>query len=203
MYHLVYKVTNTVNDRYYFGVHSTLNIDDGYMGSGNLIKKDIKHYGVEKFEREVLYSFECRNEALDKEHELVTLDVLKDPLCYNLIIGGNRGYATVPQRRELFSRNANPLIYGNGIPLDKLHPEIKYIFSRVNKTYLKSDGTDRFTETILRALNDGADKMLNVLTDLFNSKKTNYSASEQLKKLARFPLFQNNIDIKTERWEII
>jgi ribosomal protein S27AE len=38
MIHFIYKTISLTNGKYYIGRHSTLNIDDGYLGSGKWIK---------------------------------------------------------------------------------------------------------------------------------------------------------------------
>ena len=38
-YHYLYKIVNTANNKFYYGIHSTRNLDDGYSGSGTILQK--------------------------------------------------------------------------------------------------------------------------------------------------------------------
>jgi hypothetical protein len=91
-YYTVYKTTNTLNGRYYIGVHQTDDLDDDYLGSGKLLKQAIKKYGREAFTREYLAIFESADKMFALEGELVTSDLVVDTLCYNLKEGGNGGW---------------------------------------------------------------------------------------------------------------
>lgn len=88
MFHIVYKTINKVNNKYYYGVHTTDNIDDGYLGSGTNLMRAIAKYGRDSFEREIICLFDDRTEALLYEKKLVSPRVLKDVKCYNIVEGG-------------------------------------------------------------------------------------------------------------------
>lgn len=91
-HNLVYKITNKVNQNSYIGVHKTDNVADEYMGSGVLIRKAIKKYGIENFNKEILFDFSTYQEALDKEKEIVDDNFLKRSDTYNIRRGGNGGF---------------------------------------------------------------------------------------------------------------
>jgi len=38
-----------INGKYYYGIHSNNNLEDGYMGGGDAIKSAIKKHGKENF----------------------------------------------------------------------------------------------------------------------------------------------------------
>ena len=93
MYHIVYKTTHTPTGKFYIGVHSTNNLDDGYLGSGKYLKRAIKLYGRTAFIREILYKCESKEAAFELEHLLITDILIRSDNTYNLSEGGrgNRG----------------------------------------------------------------------------------------------------------------
>ena len=70
-YYYIYKITNLINGKMYIGQHMTNNLDDGYMGSGKLIKRAIKKYGVENFKKEIQGFYEDMEELNYMERVLV------------------------------------------------------------------------------------------------------------------------------------
>ena len=56
MYFYLYQIINKLNDKIYVGVHKTDNLNDGYMGSGKILNRAIKKYGVENFEKDIYHT---------------------------------------------------------------------------------------------------------------------------------------------------
>lgn len=91
MEHIIYKTTNLLNGRFYIGMHSTKNPDDGYLGSGKRLKAEVKKHGRENFKREILEILPTRNALEEREAQIVTKELRTDPLCLNLKNGGEGG----------------------------------------------------------------------------------------------------------------
>lgn len=87
----VYLITNTINGKQYVGAHTTNNIDDGYLGSGNLIRRSIKKYGKENFKKEILKKCETIGEARKLEHPYINEYNTLHPNGYNLHPNGGNG----------------------------------------------------------------------------------------------------------------
>lgn len=105
MYYLVYKITNTVNNKIYIGRHRTENIDDGYMGSGLIIKLAINKYGKEKFIKEILYNFDDEQEMITMEKTIIDVDFVNRCDTYNIETGGDGSWHSVNSTGRNYSKN--------------------------------------------------------------------------------------------------
>jgi hypothetical protein len=92
MYYYIYKTTDLRTGKYYIGMHSTKNLDDGYMGSGTRIKWLIKKYGKENFKMEILEYLPNKKALQEREKEIVNKKLLNDSMCLNLKEGGEGGF---------------------------------------------------------------------------------------------------------------
>ena len=91
MIYYIYKITNLRNGKVYIGMHRTKSLDDGYMGSGKLLKVAIKKYGKENFQKEILEIFDNEEDMILKEKELVTDEFVLSEDNYNIMPGGKFG----------------------------------------------------------------------------------------------------------------
>lgn len=89
-YNYFYKITNLLNGNFYYGIHSTNDLEDGYMGSGLKLKRAFKKYGIENFSKEIIKFFDTRKELSDYEATVVTEELVSDNNCYNISLGGEQ-----------------------------------------------------------------------------------------------------------------
>jgi len=117
VYYTIYKITNKVNNKIYIGKHKTSDLNDGYMGSGKLILAAIEEYGIDNFEKEILFIFDNEEKMNNKEAELVTAEFVKEDSNYNICIGGHGGFSYIndvvwtKERRLEHNRKSSP--FGN------------------------------------------------------------------------------------------
>jgi hypothetical protein len=87
-HYTVYKITNKINGKIYIGIHITDDIDDGYMGSGSILKKAQQKYGIENFEKDYLHIFDSADEMFEMESKLVNESFVSRNDTYNIRQGG-------------------------------------------------------------------------------------------------------------------
>lgn len=87
--YILYRTTNVINGKFYIGVSNGNN--KSYKGSGTALKKAIKRHGIDNFITEVLETFETEDDAFQRESQVVTEELVNDPKCYNMKVGGKGG----------------------------------------------------------------------------------------------------------------
>lgn len=90
-HHYIYKIVCDRNGMVYYGVHSTQNLQDGYMGSGSALAQAKKLYGPDAFHKEILCWCDSRQKALEVESLIVNKN---DQNTYNRCAGGAGGISS-------------------------------------------------------------------------------------------------------------
>lgn len=103
-YFIIYISTNLKNSKFYIGAHVTSKIDDGYLGSGKVLRNSVYYHGKENFKKEILEFCENKEMLFKREAELVNEDLLKNPLCMNLKVGGDGGFLNDEHRKKFFEK---------------------------------------------------------------------------------------------------
>ena len=91
-YHFIYKTTCLITGKFYVGMHSADNLEDGYLGSGKILGYSICRHGRENHVREILEFCSSREELKQREKEMVNEELLSQPLNINLKYGGDGGW---------------------------------------------------------------------------------------------------------------
>ena len=96
----IYRITNKINGKTYIGQHKYKKLNDKYMGSGRLIIKAKKKYGIENFEKEILeFDIPDVDLANDWEQMYILFERAKGKAEYNIANGGN-GIGTVSEETK-------------------------------------------------------------------------------------------------------
>lgn len=102
-HYIVYKMVNTINNKYYIGQHVTNNVFDNYSGSGSYLERAQKKYGLDNFIKIILFDFDNFDDMNNKEKELVPISECypNNPMSYNLKEGGSNGGHTLDAIEKL------------------------------------------------------------------------------------------------------
>lgn len=156
-FNYLYKITNNINNKFYYGIHSTNNLNDNYMGSGKRLHEAYNKYGLENFTKDIICFKSTRQEISDLEQKIVNENLVKNTNCYNLCLGGGnppfirKGYHHTDSFRQHISKVLHKnddelklkrrIMSKNGIlksiPIDEINEFIKegWTFDRRNSKY--------------------------------------------------------------------
>jgi hypothetical protein len=125
-------------------MHSTNELNDGYIGSGKILWYSIKKYGKENFNFEILEFLPNRKKLKIKEKEIVNEGLLKDSLCMNLKQGGDGGFSNEEHRiKFLQASKTNGAIEKGREKIKELRKDknwVKWHSERVKEGKLKKTG---------------------------------------------------------------
>ena len=99
-YHYVYKTVNVLSGRYYLGMHSTDDLNDGYLGSGTRLRRAINKHGKDNFKKKILEFCKSRELLKKREEEIINLNEIAKVDCMNLKVGGYGGLSSEEHRKN-------------------------------------------------------------------------------------------------------
>lgn len=125
-YHFIYKTTNLLNSKYYYGMHSTNDLNDGYLGSGKRLRYSINKYGKDNHKREIIEFLPNRKLLIEREKEIVNLNEIAKENCMNLMVGGKGGFISKEQQhyRASCGGKAHAFKVKNDVEFRKIHNKI-------------------------------------------------------------------------------
>lgn len=109
-YHYIYKITCKITNRFYIGMHSTDDLDDGYFGSGKRLWFSINYHGKENHVKEILEFLPSRQSLKEREKEIVNKELIGEALCMNLQEGGGGGFISEEHMKKCTKAGGKGLI---------------------------------------------------------------------------------------------
>ena len=130
---LIYKITNICNNKIYIGKLSRKRDFNSYWGSGVLLKRSIKKYGIEQFKKEIIE--EVSKEEVNKRERywIKKLRANDIRIGYNLTLGGDGG--------DVFTHKSNDMKSTTRKRISKAHKGIKQNKEWVKKRTSKTTGS--------------------------------------------------------------
>lgn len=104
IYRYIYKITctaGTFKDNFYFGQHTTENLNDGYKGSGLLLIKYYKKYPND-YIKEIIAFYNTKEELNKAEYDIIH-PWLGNDMCLNLMEGGGSTGSPSEKTKKILS----------------------------------------------------------------------------------------------------
>jgi hypothetical protein len=139
-YHIIYKTTCLVNGKFYIGMHSTDNLDDGYMGSGRKLGYSFKRFGKDKHITKILEYLPNRKALSNREREIVNENLIKSKMCMNIVVGGEGGPGGLFGKEHAYKFHA-----AGG-------RKVRQMYNKINAERMKSD--PEFRKKVVSAMKE-------------------------------------------------
>lgn len=140
-FHYIYKTTCLITGKYYIGMHSTDDLNDGYKGSGKYLRNSLNKYGEENHVVEILEHLPDRKSLILREEEIVTKEIIDDKMCMNIRVGGTGGFEHVPIEIQNVGRSKG------GLATKELWSNNEFVL-KMNSIFR----SDKFRSTISKAV---------------------------------------------------
>jgi hypothetical protein len=190
----LYKVTCNLDNTIYIGVHSTNNLNDGYKGSGTLLKRKVAKHGWENFTKEVLHDYPTRKEMLNAEKEYVNDSFLKLEHVMNLVAGGGGWQTPLATKGKRGYTLRNPRRY------TMYDAEYVYKLNLRCKEFKVYGG--EIAEMIGKHLINEIPFLFKYLNEMYNQKETHKEAEQFINRIYRAPMFHNNLYIEKRKRQL-
>ena len=103
-FHYIYKTVCSITGRFYIGMHSTNILEDGYLGSGKILRRSVRKHGDNNHRIEILEFVDSFEVLKQREKFYVTEQLMNDPLCMNLRIGGDGGFSFINSSKDILEK---------------------------------------------------------------------------------------------------
>src|SRR5271169_2479130 len=95
VYHYIYRTVCIVSGKFYIGKHTTHTLENDYLGSGKILLASVEKHGAGKHVKQILEILPTLEELNRREVEIVDKELLRDPLCMNIVLGGSGSWHEV------------------------------------------------------------------------------------------------------------
>lgn len=177
-YNYIYLITNSINGKQYVGKHSTDDFEDGYMGSGTILKQAIKKYGIDSFKKTILEDGIDREEVLNAR-EIFWIEKLQTKQNgYNLTEGGEGvlGFTMSETQRDKISMRTK-----EALERPEMREKIsKHTREAMSNPVVRKKVSDRTREAMNRE--EVKDKVKKGLKEYSNRKEVKEEFSNRMKE---------------------
>lgn len=175
----IYRITNKVNGKTYVGQHKYKNLNDNYMGSGILLAKAKKKYGIENFKKEIL-EFDIPNVELsnDWEQMYILFERAKGKAEYNIANGG-RGVGVHSEEtiKKISEGNKGKQVWNKGMKMTEEFCKKNSEAHKGNKSHLGKHHSEE-TKMKLSEINRGKRRSEETKKKISETYKRKYQTGE-------------------------